>query len=186
MPAGRSEIPAELERSVLLEAGHRCAIPTCQFPDTEIAHIVPYAQVKEHRFENLIALCPNCHRRYDRREIDRLSMQAYKRNLPVVGSRYNELERRMIAELGAAVRSGVPDPVILVPGGSAFLFALAIHDGLLEYPRLPGARTLMPFVGADGNQISVEAVGACRLTPGGKVFADRWLTGKELPRPQSP
>jgi hypothetical protein len=34
--------------------------------------------VKEHKFENLIALCPTCHTRYDHGEIDRKSMRLYK------------------------------------------------------------------------------------------------------------
>ncbi|MEQ1849935.1 MAG: HNH endonuclease signature motif containing protein [Candidatus Peribacteraceae bacterium] len=77
----RSQIPTELKRKVLLEAGHRCAIPTCQHSTTEIAHIIPWAKVTEHQFENLIALCPNCHTRFDNGEIDKKSMMQYKANL---------------------------------------------------------------------------------------------------------
>lgn len=64
-----------------MEAGHRCAIPVCRIPVTEIAHIRPWAKVKRHEFENLIALCPNCHTLFDRGHIDRLSMLQYKANL---------------------------------------------------------------------------------------------------------
>jgi len=52
--------------------------------------------VREHRFENLIPLCPTCHARYDRGDIDRLSMTGYKANLGVVASRYGEFERRVL------------------------------------------------------------------------------------------
>ncbi|WP_132301905.1 HNH endonuclease signature motif containing protein [Kribbella sp. VKM Ac-2568] len=58
MPDGRPAVPAELQRDVLVEAGHRCAIPTCRATPTEICHIEPWAKAKAHRFENLIALCP--------------------------------------------------------------------------------------------------------------------------------
>jgi hypothetical protein len=81
VPANRPHIPSELERRVLVEAGHRCAIPTCRNTPVDLAHIEPWAKVREHRFENLITLCPTCHRRYDRGEIDRLSMLAYKEQL---------------------------------------------------------------------------------------------------------
>jgi hypothetical protein len=81
MGMSRPAIPAELKRAVLVEAGHHCAIPTCRFPTTEIAHIVPWEKVKEHKFENLIALCPNCHARHHKGEIDRQSLFQYKRNL---------------------------------------------------------------------------------------------------------
>src|SRR5262245_27086088 len=81
MGASRPAVPAEVKRAVLIEAGHRCAIPTCRFPTTEIAHIVPWEKVRKHEFENLIALCPNCHTRHHKGEIDRQSLIQYKRNL---------------------------------------------------------------------------------------------------------
>jgi len=180
MTGNRPAIPAEIKRAVLLEAGHRCAIPTCRFPTAEIAHIVPFKEAQDNRFENLIALCPNCHTRYDGDEIDRKSMQAYKRNLPVVAGRYTDLESRMLAELGAAVRRGVADAVIIVPGGSAFLFGMAIKDGLLEYLLVGSGQTGTSLTGPDGTQIMVETSGACKLTPMGKEFADRWLSGQAL------
>ncbi|HKQ08164.1 MAG TPA: HNH endonuclease signature motif containing protein [Blastocatellia bacterium] len=76
--------PRPLERDVLVEAGHRCAIPTCRQIPVEIAHIVPWARVKAHTFDNLIALCPTCHTRYDNGEIDRRAMLQYKANLSVL------------------------------------------------------------------------------------------------------
>lgn len=74
---------------MLVEAGHRCAIPTCLASPVVIAHIVPWAKVREHAFPNLIALCPTCHARYDRGEIDRQSMLQYKANLAALNSRYS-------------------------------------------------------------------------------------------------
>ncbi len=82
MPPRRPAIPAELKSAVLVEAGHRCGIPTCRATTTEIAHIVPWAEVKCHEFANLIALCPNCHTRYDqKKEISRKEMRMYKAKL---------------------------------------------------------------------------------------------------------
>lgn len=77
----RPTIPAELRRRVLVEAGHRCAIHTCRHTDVDVHHIEPWSKCREHRFENLIALCPNCHRRADLREIDRKSLHMYKARL---------------------------------------------------------------------------------------------------------
>ena len=73
----RPAIPAELRRKVLVEAGHRCAIPTCRHIDVEIHHIVPWDKCKERKYENLIALCPNCHRRVHKGNIDRKSLRLY-------------------------------------------------------------------------------------------------------------
>jgi hypothetical protein len=42
---------------------------------------VPWEDRKSHDFENLIALCPNCHRRADAGEIDRKALRWYKSRL---------------------------------------------------------------------------------------------------------
>src|ERR1700730_1401912 len=96
----RDHIPPEVKRDVLVEAGHRCAIPTCRATTTEVAHIVSWSETNDNSFENLIALCPNCHTRFDQKqEIDRLSVKMYKHNLGILNLRYGEFERRLF-ELG--------------------------------------------------------------------------------------
>jgi len=77
----RPAIPREIKRAVLIEAGHRCAIQTCKYPAVDVHHIIPWEKTKDHNYDNLIALCPNCHRRADRGEIDRKSLRMYKAQL---------------------------------------------------------------------------------------------------------
>jgi 5-methylcytosine-specific restriction endonuclease McrA len=84
MREGRRAVPRALERELLFEAGYRCAIPVCQQTPVELAHIKPWAEVGDHTFDNMIALCPNCHRRYDRGEIERAALRRYKMNLSVL------------------------------------------------------------------------------------------------------
>ena len=88
----RPHIPEKLKRRVLIEAGHRCAIPKCRYPDVVIHHIIPWAKCKEHKYENLIALCPNCHARADKGEIDRKSLRIYKVNLCYAHDKFSQLE----------------------------------------------------------------------------------------------
>jgi len=95
----RPSIPIELKRKVLTEAGHRCSIPTCRFPTTEIAHIIPWATVKEHTYMNLIALCPNCHTRYDKGEIDKESMMIYKQKLMFISDKFSHFEINVLDHL---------------------------------------------------------------------------------------
>src|SRR5688500_4696442 len=92
----RPAIPADLKRRVLVEAGHRCAIATCRQPTTEIAHIIPYSKAQRHEFHNLLALCPNCHTRYDRGEIDRKAMVLYKRKIGFLSDRYSKFELNVL------------------------------------------------------------------------------------------
>jgi hypothetical protein len=94
--AKRPPIPAEMERAILIECGHRCAIPACRQVPLEISHIQPWIRCKRHAFENLIALCPTCHTRFDNGDIDRKSMRVYKLNLSLVNGRYGDLEQRVI------------------------------------------------------------------------------------------
>ena len=74
----RPPIPAELRRKVLIESGHRCAIPTCRQTQAEVHHIIPWEKCKSHKFHNLIVLCSNCHTRVHNGEIDRKSLAQYK------------------------------------------------------------------------------------------------------------
>jgi hypothetical protein len=75
----RQAIPTEIRRQILVEAGHRCAIQTCRNSvDIDIHHITPWAQCQEHAANNLIALCPNCHRMADKGKIDKFCLRKYK------------------------------------------------------------------------------------------------------------
>jgi len=57
----RPPIPAELKRQVRQRCGFGCVI--CGSPIHEFDHIEDYASVREHSFENLVLLCPMCHRK---------------------------------------------------------------------------------------------------------------------------
>ncbi|MGP6421392.1 HNH endonuclease [Pseudomonas putida] len=74
----RPSIPAEVRRAVLVEAGHRCAIPRCNQTELDVHHIVPWETCRKHEYSNLIALCPLCHRRVHNGEIDRKALHIYK------------------------------------------------------------------------------------------------------------
>ncbi|MFF4433835.1 HNH endonuclease [Streptomyces sp. NPDC001513] len=78
MATNRTKVPRPLARQLFVETGHRCAIPTCRATPLEIAHIVPWHRVQRHDFHNMIVLCPNCHTRFDRGDIDRQAMFRYK------------------------------------------------------------------------------------------------------------
>jgi hypothetical protein len=56
----------------------------------------------ENSYENLIALCPNCHRMVHRGLIDRKSVRIYKANLRFLHDKYSQLETDILFELAAA------------------------------------------------------------------------------------
>lgn len=92
MNTARSSIPAGVKRRVLVEAGHRCSIPTCRYITVDIHHIIPWETCHEHDYHNLIALCPNCHSRADRGEIDRKSLRIYKASLRFTHDKFSQFE----------------------------------------------------------------------------------------------
>jgi hypothetical protein len=162
----RLSIPRQLEREILLEAGHRCAIPTCRQHPVEIAHIVSWVKVKEHSFENLIALCPTCHTRFDRGEIDLPSMRRYKANLGLLISRYGDLERRVLSLFAEQ-----PDKSqIKLPGGTQIFVMYLVKDGFLKHIGYSARRNEDEFPNYDLYQ----------LTPEGQDFVQKWITNQPL------
>jgi hypothetical protein len=124
--AKRPPIPAGLERQVLIESGHRCAIHTCRQHPVEIAHITAWSRCKAHEFHNLICLCPTCHTRYDNGQIDRQSMLVYKQSAWWRNSRYGDLERRLLAQF---VRDGTDQVWVL--SALELLLSQLLEDGII-------------------------------------------------------
>ena len=60
---------------------------------------MPYAKCKEHKYENLIVLCPNCHRSAHKKRIDRKSLRHYKANLRYAHDRFSNLEVDILHKL---------------------------------------------------------------------------------------
>jgi hypothetical protein len=55
--------PLPISRQLRREANFGCA--RCGHPLLDNAHIIPYSQTREFKAEDMIALCPNCHRTAD-------------------------------------------------------------------------------------------------------------------------
>ena len=170
MADSRAPIPRELKRRVLVEAGHRCAIPTCRATTTELAHITPWAECKVHEFSNLIALCPNCHTRFDRGEIDRKSMTIYKANLGLLNGRYSDFERRMLEDL---VQSGANS--LRLPVGHRLFLSYLIKDGLLKEPILD--RNAAHALFGDVPMLGFEEY---EVTPTGRDFLQSYASATSL------
>ena len=154
-----------------VEAGHRCAIPTCREHPVEVAHIEPRKpDGSNDTFDNLIALCRNCHGRYDRKEIDRPAMRQYKANLSVLNSRYGDLERRILQ--GFADRPNAD--AFQIPGGMLLLVQYLLDDGLIR---------LVPHTELGVAQfftLGMPAIEYIALTEKGREFIDHWLRAESL------
>ncbi len=164
--SNREHIPKQLRRDILIEAGHRCAIPVCQNTPVEIAHIISYSQVQKHEFHNLICLCPTCHTRYDRGEIDKLSMQQYKSNISVINHRYGSFEKRILKYF--ANNKQIED--IWLPGLHDIHVYYLLEDGLLFNTNKTGGIIIA----------EVPSRVLYKITERGKEFIDKWVQPLDL------
>lgn len=170
----RNAIPADVKRAVLVEAGHRCAIPTCRATTTEIAHIVPWAETQDNSFENLIALCPNCHTRFDqKKEIDRLAVKMYKHNLGILNNRYGEFERRLFEVLA---KTG--ERVFVLGAAGDLLVANAVRDGFFEDKHVQGMN--FDIKSDSGYSKSFPMTFTYWVTDTGVEFIKRFASGADI------
>ena len=136
MSDSRPPIPAPLERSLMIEAGYRCAVCKTTEP-LQIDHIIEWATVRKHEFENMIVLCANCHARKkntsDPRHINRSSLRQIKSSLMLLNGRYSDLERRIIDVFKdeLAARPGIT-PSVFIPERLHLLVRYLIQDGMIE------------------------------------------------------
>lgn len=74
----RPSIPAETQRELMIECGHRC----CACGETvslEKAHIIPWSATKDHSFANLLVLCSLCHKLSHDQNWDAKTLECYKK-----------------------------------------------------------------------------------------------------------
>lgn len=83
----RNKVSEEMKNEILFETGNRCAVCGITKP-LEIAHIIPYSKVKEHKKDNLICLCCNCHTLADTGELNLKTLKKYKK-YPWIKRNYN-------------------------------------------------------------------------------------------------
>jgi hypothetical protein len=129
--------------------------------------MVPWAQVKEHAFDNLIALCPNDHARAERGEIDRRSLLAYKANLGLVTGRYGDMERRI---LSLCAQHGLRQ--VQVERAMDFEFMYLLQDGLLQ--KLPRQGGVVAIAGV------IQGPETYALTSMGMDLVRRWSEGRPI------
>lgn len=163
-----------MKRDVLIESGYRCAMPHCRETQIDINHIRPYAAVHEHTFDNLIALCPNCHRRYTNGDIDRKAMLQIKANLSILSHRYSELERRYLARQASV--GAVAGAVTMLSGGLELLMANLVADELVM--QVPVNAIQIEF--EQPNVPDFPMVTAFVLTDKGRAFIEHWVAGQPI------
>jgi hypothetical protein len=115
----RDRIPIHFRTQVLHEAAYQCSNPICRTLITlDIHHIERISENGKSVPDNLIALCPNCHRRYHAGEIPVETIKSWKYHLLALNEAF---DKKSINYL-----------LLLNKVGSLFLRS----DGLLEFAGL--------------------------------------------------
>ena len=144
----RPAIPVAIKRAVEVEAGYRCAIPTCRDKGPhDFEHIDEWSKVKTHEFHNIILLCVGCHARVTRKNtsatpISKDALRKYKRNLAITNGRYSLFEMRLLENYYACAK--IINGRIDIPQQSIFfitdkdLLHLGglLHDGYISLHRI--------------------------------------------------
>ncbi len=176
----RPAIPQAVKDAVLVESGHRCSIPTCRTPvPIEIAHIVPWAESKDHSPENLIVLCSNCHSLQEKGHISQNTLRKYKNNLKILNSRYNDFEKRVFEHI-------IDQKFLLLGPGADILLHNAIKDGLLFLfdIDLPLGKTQISVIFNGGRLRLKEPPFSTQfligISPYGEAFVDALHSGNPL------
>lgn len=160
----RVTIPTNLRRKILVEAGHRCAIQTCRsLIEVDVHHIIPLKEGGKDEYENLIALCPNCHRMADRNKIDKESLRMYKNNLRFLYDKFTLFEIDILFELEKAPK----DAMIQWPSYLILLVKRIIESGYVEWIKTPVGVTV------GGMKSNPDYL---KITPNGKEFVSQLST----------
>jgi len=69
------------KREILRRDGYRCQYCGQQMPNLTVDHVIPRHRGGEHRWENLVAACPQCNRRKGGRLLDEAHMRLLKEPL---------------------------------------------------------------------------------------------------------
>lgn len=154
---------------VMLEAGYRCAVPTCRaLTPLDIHHIEEHAKGGSDEAGNLICLCCNCHNRYHREKIpSEQAMKVYKIRLQ---------------ELSRAVDREDIDLLLMLCDG---LDSLAVSgDKISEIAALFNAGYIQASDSSQGciqsNMPQPAPYYIIRLTARGREFVETWKRGELL------
>ena len=175
----RTRVPDSTRTLVLLEAGYKCANPTCRHILTlELHHIVWVKDDGGNEPPNLVALCPNCHSLHTHGHIPAHAIHTWKSLLVALNSA-NHGTADLLLVLAADDEARTCEPVTGTQFNLPFRFT---GDGL---PALAGLLTSgiieitkhFSGVNAWGSSMPSFEVG---LTEKGRALVAAWQAGRSL------
>ena len=159
-PIERKKVPLRVKTQVLIEAGYRCAVPTCRtLLLIDLHHLYQVSEGGADTVENLIALCPNDHARYHREEISREAIFAYK---------------AMLVSLSRAFDLESMDKLLFLQDLSKDFLKID-GNGVLSFARLIAAGLAETRIVANNNNLLVTYT--VNMTQKGRLLVEAWRSG---------
>ena len=157
----RKPIPADVKREVLIEAGYRCANPTCrQILALELHHMVEVAEGGRNEVANLIALCPTDHALYTTGKISKDAIYAWKTVLVSLNASF---DTQGINNLLFLANSSSRNDLV-VSGDGVLRFAPLVASGYADYQLL-------------ANNANMLVTYQVLLTQKGANLVNAWMSG---------
>jgi hypothetical protein len=163
----RRRVPEDVRRAILIEAGYRCAVPTCRAILTiEIHHIVEVAKGGWSTRDNLLALCPNCHALHHQGTITQEAIRVYKGMLLALTRGFDREAMDNLLFLT------IPDRPVYFSADGVLRFVSLMASGLVRTRE--GAPGMNPTgIGADPSRYTF----VIELTEKGQRVVEAWKRG---------
>jgi hypothetical protein len=166
----RKALPIHVRTEVLIEAGFRCAVPTCRtILAIDLHHIVKVSQGGPDDASNLLALCPTCHALYHRGEIAPEAILVWKSMLVSLNQGFDREAKDKLLFLAVTHR-----PKLFSADG-VLAFTGLIASGLVKC----GPERLVVHARGSGADISKSRY-PLELTEKGRMVVEAWRRGDQL------
>jgi hypothetical protein len=168
----RKSLSIDTRIRVLHEAGYVCGNPACRCIVTlDLHHLNPVADGGLDDPDNLLALCPNCHRRHHNGEIPIESLRSWKMLLVALNHAYDKHSIDVLLLLG---RMGT----LWITGDGLLGIASAVASGMIEAK--PDTLTIFTGQSANGRvNRTAESGYELSLSPKGRTLVEAWISGRQ-------
>ncbi len=165
----RKQIQPNIRQQILIEAGYRCAVPTCRtILVIDLHHIVEVAEGGGNDPSNLLALCPTCHMLYHRGVISRDAIKVWKGMLISLNQGFDKEAKDKLLFLALKNRKR---PILFSSDG-VLHFTSLIAAGLAEC----GREHLQLHASGRGADPS-KSLWPVKLTEKGERIVEAWRKG---------
>ncbi len=164
----RKHIAKSIRQEVLMEAGYRCAVPTCRtILAIDLHHIIKVSEKGGNDTSNLLALCPTCHALYHRGEIHKEAIRVWKGMLVSLNQGFEKEANDKLLFLALDERPH------LFSSDGVLQFTSLIAAGLAKC----GSEHIEPFDRYGGVDTS-KSRWPVELTERGKLLVEAWRKGE--------